>query len=62
MYFVFSFSYKLLSQQENLRLYPSGSCPGKFYGTAKVHKISENDTVDELPILPIISNFGTCYI
>ena len=28
-----------LSQQEYLHLYPSGSCPGKFYGTAKVHKI-----------------------
>ena len=62
MYFVFSFSYKLLLQQEYLRLYPSGFCPGKFHGTAKVHKISENDTVDKLPILPILSNFGTCYI
>ena len=30
-----------LSPQECLRLYPSGSCLGKFYGTAKVHKISE---------------------
>ena len=28
-----------LSQQEYLHLHPSGSCPGKFYGTAKVHKI-----------------------
>ena len=46
-------------QQEYLRLYPSGSYPGKFYGTAKVHKISENDTVDELPIRPIVSNIGT---
>ena len=48
-----------LSPQEYLRLYPSGSCPGKFYGTAKVDKISENDTVDELPIRPIVSNIGT---
>ena len=48
-----------LSPQEYLRLYPSGSCPGKFNGTAKVHKISENDTVDELPIRPIVSNIGT---
>ena len=39
--------------------YPSGSCPGKFYGTAEVHKIFENDTVDELPIRPIFSNIGT---
>ena len=30
-----------LSPQEYLRLYPSGFCFGKFYGTAKVHKISE---------------------
>ena len=48
-----------LSPQEYLRLYPSGSCPGKIYGTAKVRKISENDTVDELPIRPIVSNIGT---
>ena len=48
-----------LSPQEYLCLYPSGSCPEKFYGTAKVHKISENDTVDELPIRPIVSNIGT---
>ena len=33
--------------------------PSKVYGTAKVHKISENDTVDELPIQPIVSNIGT---
>ena len=38
-----------LSQQENLSLYASESWPGKFYGTAKVHKTSKNDTVDELP-------------
>ena len=43
-----------LSQQEYLRLNQSGSCPGKFYGIAKVHKISENDTVDKLPIRPIV--------
>ena len=48
-----------LPPQEYLRLYPSGSCPGKFYGTAKMHKIFENDTVDELPIRPIVSNIGT---
>ena len=32
-----------LSRQKYLRLYTSGSCPGKFYGTAEVQKISEND-------------------
>ena len=48
-----------LTPQEYLWLYSSGSCPGKFYGTAKVHTISENDTVNELPIQPIVSNTGT---
>ena len=48
-----------LSQQEYLRLNQSGSCPGTFYGIAKVHKISENDTVDKLPIRPIVWNIGT---
>ena len=47
-----------LSQQDNIRLWPSGSCPGKFYGTAKVHKRSWNDTVDELPIRLNVSNTG----
>ena len=42
-----------------LRLYPNGSCPGKYYGTAKLHKISENDTVDELPIWLLVSHIGT---
>ena len=48
-----------LSPQEYLRSYPSGSCPGNFYGTAKMHKIPENETVDEFPIRPIVSNIGT---
>ena len=47
-----------LTDQEYKRLYPSGSAPGKFYGTAKLHKISINDDVDELLIRPIISNIG----
>ena len=50
---------KMKNRLSPLRLYPSGSCPGKLYGTAKVHKISENNKVDELPIRPIISNIGT---
>ena len=28
-----------LSQQEYPKLYPTGSAPGKFYGTAKKHKM-----------------------
>ena len=39
--------------------YPSGSCPGKFYGTAKTHKMSPNHCVQHLPVRPIVSNNGT---
>ena len=28
-----------VSAQKYKRLYPTGSCPGKFYGTAKMHKL-----------------------
>ena len=41
-------------------LYPTGSIPGRFYGTAKIHKLKEDDYhVDNLPIRPIVSNIGT---
>ena len=40
------------------KLYPSGSCPGKFYGTANMHKLLSNN-VDDLPLRSIISNIGT---
>ena len=40
------------------KLDPSGSCPGKFYGTAQMHKHLTND-VDDLQFRPIISNIGT---
>ena len=40
------------------KLYPTGSCPGKFYGNAKVHKLSTNN-VDDLTLRPIVSNIGT---
>ena len=36
-----------------------GSCPGKFYGTSKFHKLPENGNVDKLPIRPVASNIGT---
>ena len=42
-----------------LRIYPTGSAPGKFYGTARLHKLSPNDTINELPVRPIVSNIGT---
>ena len=41
------------------RIYPKSSRPGLFYGTAKLHKLKENDTVESLPLRPIISNEGT---
>ena len=41
------------------KIYPTGSAPGKFDGTAKIHKLSLNDTIHELPLRPIVSNIGT---
>ena len=46
-------------QQEYKRLYLTGSNAGKFYGTAKLHKLPTFGTVDQLPLRPIISNIGT---
>ena len=40
-------------------LYPTGSAPGKFYGTAKVHKLKTGEGIDKLPLRPIVSNIGT---
>ena len=48
-----------LTIQEYERLYPSGCCPGKFYGAAIQQKIDSKDLVDDLPIRPIISNINT---
>ena len=48
-----------LSQYEYKKLYPTGSCPGKFYGTAKLHKLPVNGKIDDLPIIPIVSNINT---
>ena len=35
------------------------SNPGRFCGTAKLHKLPPNDTMEGLPIRPIASNIGT---
>ena len=48
-----------VSEQEYKQLYPTGSCPGKFYGTVKIHKLSLNGKVDDLPLRPIVSNINT---
>ena len=40
-------------------MYPTGSCPAKFYGTVKIYKLSQVDQVENLLIGPIISNIDT---
>ena len=40
------------------KLYQTGSYPGKFYGNAKVHKLSTNNT-DNLTLGPIVSNIDS---
>ena len=50
---------KLPDEETYKKLYPTGSAPGKFYGTAKVHKLKDGEQVDKLPLRPIVSNIGT---
>ena len=38
------------SEQEYKRSYPIGSTPAQFYGTAKLYKLKNASTVDDLPI------------
>ena len=45
--------------QEYNKIYPTESNAGKLYGTAKIHKLPESGTVDQLPLRPIVSNIGT---
>ena len=40
-------------------LYSTGLFPGKFYDTAKLHKLSNDDNIKKLPIRPTISDIGT---
>ena len=48
-----------LSPYKHKKLYPTGSCPGKFYGTVKLHKLPANGKIDDIPIRPILSNTNT---
>ena len=41
------------------KMYPTGSSSGRFYGTATLHKVKDNGTVEDLPRRPIISNIRT---
>ena len=47
------------TKQEYSKLYPTGSSPGKFYGTAKRHKLKKVGSVNNFPLRLIISNVGT---
>ena len=47
----------MMPQNVYSKLYPSGSYPGKFYGTPKTHKLLSKN-VSDLPLRPIISNIG----
>ena len=48
-----------MTESEYKKLYPTGSRPGQFYGTAKIHKLKPGQGVDDLTLRPIISNLGT---
>ena len=50
---------KVLRKIKSKRLYPTGSAPAQFYGTAKIHKLKNDSTVHDLPIRPITSNINT---
>ena len=47
------------TENDYKKLYPTGSRPGLFYGTPKVHKLKDKDGLKELTMRPIISNIGT---
>ena len=48
-----------LEEREYKKLYPTGSTPGLFYGTVKVHKLKIGEGLKELTVTPIVSNIAT---
>ena len=48
-----------LSPYEYKKWYSTGSSPGNFYGTEKLHKLPANGKIDNLPIRSIVSNINT---
>ena len=48
-----------LSQKEYYQLHPTGSCAGKIYGKAKIHKLPPDGSIRNLPLRPIIWNIAT---
>ena len=49
----------IISLQEYSPLYPTGSAPSKFYGTAEMHKLLLTDGIEKLPMRQIVSNVNT---
>ena len=47
-----------LEEKEYKKLYPMGSKPGSFHGTANVHKLKIGIGLKQLTARPIISNIG----
>ena len=47
-----------LEEKEYKKLHPTGSKPGSFHGTAKVHKLKIGIGLKQLTARPIISNIG----
>ena len=47
-----------LEEKEYKKLYPTGSKPESFHGTAKVHKLKIGKGLKQLTARPIISNIG----
>ena len=52
-------SKNVLSENDYKKHYPTGSGPGLFYGTSKVHKLQGNQGLNELAVRLIISNIST---
>ena len=50
---------EVIGESDYWKLYPRGSKPAQFYGTAKIHKMKSGDPPSELPLRPIVSNIGT---
>ena len=48
-----------LSKDEYNKICPTGSAPSKLYETADVHKMAKNDSIEKLPLRPIISKIRT---
>ena len=48
-----------MSEKDYKRTYPKSSRLGLYHGTAQPHRLKENDTVENLPLRPMVSSVGT---